>query len=186
MGVTMSIDEILTEGERNQTDNPSNLYIGKNDNFSFIQDNNNDLSKKPNKDNKPQSKNTDIMNTLETILKRLDQLQRDVNQLMERGTRSKEKSNDEILKTLLLNLPNITSIEKDRTDISENENSDTSNIDILKEFLSIYNSSNEKKSISINKELEVKIKELISKHYGITDNDSKIINTALMIALLKV
>lgn len=177
----LDCDKNTSSEKEHKTSDSSDFYIHDDGNLCYFPD-----EDKANKNNKSRTKNTDIMNTLETLLKKVDQLQRDVNQLMKKGTHTSEKNNDEILKALLLNLPNITSLEKNKNGISKDENLDGSSNDVFKEFVSIYNSQNVKKSISINKELEEKIKELVSKYYGIADNDSKIINTALMIALLKI
>ncbi|KZL93592.1 hypothetical protein [Clostridium magnum] len=106
---------------------------------------------------------------------------------MERGKKinGTDKNNEEILRALISNLPNVNSIEKSKDKAQKKDAADMPQPDIFEEFFSIYHSSTVKKSISINKELEDKIKKLIAQHYGITDNNSKIINMALMIALLK-
>lgn len=41
-------------------------------------------------------------------------------------------------------------------------------------------------TLTINEELHEQVKDLIAKHYEVKDNDSNIMDIALMIALLKI
>lgn len=184
-----SIDKSIESVEvtENHINSPNTFYTHLDGNLNFFPEDTSEISKKQKKTSKSETEHFVIMNNFDTILKKLDQLQKDVNQLMERGKKLNinDRGNEEILKALISNLPNITSIKNNKDKLLKEDTVSTLDPDVFQEFISIYHSSSVKKSLSINKELEDKIKKLIAQHYGITDNDSKIINTALMIALLK-
>jgi hypothetical protein len=139
------------------------------------------------KENSPKKKSDyeDIIRNYESILNKLEGLQKDVNYIKKHINETSKNNNDELLKILQSKLPDITSEPKIKIKDETQNNSSQEDYDIVKEFVDIYNSETIKKSISINKELEQQIKLLVAKYYNIKENDSKIINTALMIALLK-
>lgn len=139
------------------------------------------------KENSPKKKSDyeDIIRNYESILNKLEGLQKDVNFIKKHVAETSENNRDELLKVLQSKLPDITSMPKPQKQDEAHSSSSYEDYDIVKEFVDIYHSSTVKKSLTINKELEEQIKLLIAKHYDIEENDSKIINTALMIALLK-
>jgi hypothetical protein len=120
---------------------------------------------------------------LETLIKKVDQLQKDVDMIKDKNQVSNK--NDYLLETILSRLPSIYDLRGKQESVIPSVTHDDS-FDILDKIIAIQSSPSNKKSLSINSELEKEIKRLISQKYGITDCDSKIINTALMIALLKV
>jgi hypothetical protein len=58
-------------------------------------------------------------------------------------------------------------------------------IEVTDEFFKIYASDKNKSSVSINTELRDKVKKLMEEAYGIKDNDSLVINLALLMALYR-
>ncbi len=99
-------------------------------------------------------------------------------------------SNDEIQKILNAILTKITRIEKDVNllkELSSNspQHKTSDNLPMPEDIVKIWNSNKSKKSISINTELIHAVQEVFSNIYGIHDNDSKVIDTALLLALLK-
>lgn len=104
-------------------------------------------------------------------------------------SKTDSKSNKDIKQSIDVLNERLTQIEKKlnglETHINSISNAPASNPAPLsiEDFTKIYADKKAKKSITLNTELKKKIDEYISKEYGIENNDSLIINIALLIAL---
>lgn len=119
---------------------------------------------------------TTINNNLETLLHNTQELQRDVNFLKDKYSKVMDEPDDTFIKAALSELPSINKKE---------DNSEYGSSELFKTIVSIYNSPNIKKSLSLNAELIGQVTKLIKENFKFVDTDSKAINTALLIALLK-
>lgn len=138
----------------------------------------------------------DIDCGIDTISQSSEKISTDVNTLIQlskevnNNVNSMPESFKEIKNILNAILTKTVKLEQDISSIKnqlKNFSIDKSSQDtqLPEKMITIWNSSKSKKSISVNKELVNEVQQLFSKLYGINNNDSKVIDTALLLSLLQ-
>ncbi len=112
---------------------------------------------------------TPIDSKLEADKESVSKFQQDLTCILQKMYRL-QKDVDDIKKTLFL---------------IRDDNPKNRLVDLGDEFIRIYASEKSKSSVTVNAELKEKVKKFIEESYGIKDNDSLVINIALLLALYR-
>ncbi len=117
-----------------------------------------------------------------TLLQLSKEVNNNMNSMPESFKEIKNILNAILTKTVKIE-QDISSIKNQLKDFSIDKSSEDTHLP--EKMINIWNSSKSKKSISVNTELVNEVQQLFSKLYGINNNDSKVIDTALLLSLLR-